>query len=376
MNKFKNMKLKDSLKIFTVILASLFFLYFRNIKNSYFIDDNYTNGIFKLISGILSTLSDKISISVGEVVFYAVVIIFFIMISKLFSKVLKHRYREAISEILNIAAIVAILLILFYISFGFNYRQVGVRYIFNIPNEKMDSSDLIRISKKITADTNEAAEKYYESLENSAESKTVNKGEKHGLEEAIKELNSAYKRISDDYNKLIMRETKPKAVFSSRILSKLGITGIYFPYTAEANYNNDIPSVFIPGVIAHEMAHQRGIAAEDECNFLMYLVSNYTNNYYVKYSVLLNTEIYFLNEVARLDSEEYKKIYDSLTIHVKKDLDENSKYWKQFEGKVMEKSQKVNDNYLKINGEAGIESYNSVVKMIIDYLKKTETQNN
>lgn len=52
-----------------------------------------------------------------------------------------------------------------------------------------------------------------------------------------------------------------------------GLHGFYFPFTGEANLNVDCPASFLPSTIVHEMAHQRGIASEQECNFIAIAVS-------------------------------------------------------------------------------------------------------
>ena len=42
--------------------------------------------------------------------------------------------------------------------------------------------------------------------------------------------------------------------------SYLGITGIYFPFYAEANVNVNIPVNELPTTMAHEMAHAKGVS--------------------------------------------------------------------------------------------------------------------
>ena len=59
----------------------------------------------------------------------------------------------------------------------------------------------------------------------------------------------------------------PKPLLASRSLDYLGVSGIYFPFTGEANFNGGTPPVSLPRVMGHEMSHQRGYAREDEANF-------------------------------------------------------------------------------------------------------------
>jgi len=54
-------------------------------------------------------------------------------------------------------------------------------------------------------------------------------------------------------------------------MSYLGIGGVYFPFTGEANVNISMPHTSIPFTACHEMAHQIGFAREDEANFIAYI---------------------------------------------------------------------------------------------------------
>ncbi len=65
--------------------------------------------------------------------------------------------------------------------------------------------------------------------------------------------------------------SKAKIILNSKLLSYTNITGIYSPFTGEANINTNQPSTLhIPFTILHEMAHQKGYANESEANFLAY----------------------------------------------------------------------------------------------------------
>ena len=44
-------------------------------------------------------------------------------------------------------------------------------------------------------------------------------------------------------------------MFFSRLQSMMGFTGVYFPFTGEANVNVDAPACLVPATIAHEMSH-------------------------------------------------------------------------------------------------------------------------
>ena len=69
--------------------------------------------------------------------------------------------------------------------------------------------------------------------------------------------------------------TAVRMIFSG-IMSAMGFTGVYFPFTGETNINIDAPQVFMPCTVAHEIAHQMGITSESECNFIGILANTYS----------------------------------------------------------------------------------------------------
>ncbi len=88
------------------------------------------------------------------------------------------------------------------------------------------------------------------------------------------------------------RSTGGKPVQLSHWWSYTGITGMYFPFFAEANVNIDVPDSGIPATAAHELAHTRGFAREDECNFLAYLACIHHSSGDVRYSGYLSAYIF------------------------------------------------------------------------------------
>ena len=50
------------------------------------------------------------------------------------------------------------------------------------------------------------------------------------------------------------------------------ISGIYTFYTGESNININYPDFVVASSATHEMAHQRGVARENEANFVSFVV--------------------------------------------------------------------------------------------------------
>ena len=154
----------------------------------------------------------------------------------------------------------------------------------------------------------------------------------------------------------------------SRLFSAMGFTGFYTPFTGESNLNVDSPVCFLPANIAHELAHQRGIASEQECNFLAIFAATSCDDPNYRYSGCLMAYIHLGNALYQADRDRWQAVYDSLPEGVLADLRYHSAYWDSFEGPTAVVSEKIYDSTLKNYGqEDGIRSYGAVVDLLVAY---------
>lgn len=162
---------------------------------------------------------------------------------------------------------------------------------------------------------------------------------------------------------------RPKPIHFSRIMSYLDFTGFFFPMTGEANLNMDSPVFLLPSTSQHEISHQRGVAMEQECNFvavLSCLESEYAD---FRYAGAALAYIYLGNALAGADYEAYTEIYYSLSDTVRADFKAQSAYWDEFRDSAAQKaSNTVYDSFLKSNGqELGMQSYGACVNLLVHY---------
>ena len=178
--------------------------------------------------------------------------------------------------------------------------------------------------------------------------------------------------VYDAFPCLRMEDRVPKGVRFSTALSAMDFTGFYFPFTGEANLNIDSPACYLPSTIAHEMAHQRGIASEQECNFIAIAASTTADSAAYRYSGWLMGFTYLSNALYRADPEAWQAVRVLLPDTVVADLRDNSAYWTAFEGPVNDAAQKVYDSFLKSSGDPrGTQSYGTVVDMLMAYYGST-----
>ncbi len=196
----------------------------------------------------------------------------------------------------------------------------------------------------------------------------------HGLfavprEEILENSVRAYEGLTEAFPFLAFQDPGVKPMVFSRLMSALDFTGVYCSFTGESNVNVDSPACMLPSTIAHELAHQRGFASEQECNFLAVLASTTCKDPAYQYSGWLIGYVYLGNALYSQDPEGYWAIRETLPEEVQLDLAYNNAYWAQFQDTVVQRaSNKVYDGILKGYGdERGIQSYGTVVDLLVAY---------
>ncbi|MCI9211935.1 MAG: DUF3810 domain-containing protein, partial [Ruminococcus sp.] len=163
--------------------------------------------------------------------------------------------------------------------------------------------------------------------------------------------------LAEEYPDMKGYYPHPKPVCVSEILSYQNLSGVYSPFTIEANYNADMVDYNIPFTLCHELSHLRGFMQEEEANFIAFLACIGSDNRDFEYSGYLTGWVYCMNALRRADAEEWQQVREWLDEAAEADLRENSRFWEYYDGAVAEVSDKVNDTYLKANGQSeGVQS--------------------
>jgi hypothetical protein len=157
-----------------------------------------------------------------------------------------------------------------------------------------------------------------------------------------------------------------KALLSSGLFTWLGIGGFYFPYTGEANINAWSPDWQRPHTIAHEKAHQRFVASENEANFYGFLAAIHADDPFVRYAGWLFAQRQVLAALQRTDPLSFAPIISGRLPGVQRDVNAAHAFWTGFDGPLERLGDRVNDTYLKMNAvKGGIRSYSQSVELIV-----------
>lgn len=186
--------------------------------------------------------------------------------------------------------------------------------------------------------------------------------------EAMKKLGERYPDLSGYY-------PAPKGLLFPWILSVQKLSGIYSPFTAEANYNSAMTDYNIPFTACHELSHLKGFMEEQEANFIAFLACTEETDEEFQYSGYMLGWIYCMNVLYDADYDIWQEVRETLCEEAEADLAANREFWASYDGRVAEVANQVNDSYLKANGqEQGVESYDRMVDLIVvwyaDHMKK------
>ncbi len=177
-----------------------------------------------------------------------------------------------------------------------------------------------------------------------------------------------YAALEEDYPCLAGPPLRAKPVRLSKVMSYVDFTGFFFPFTGEANVNTDCPPAFFAATVAHEQAHQRGVAKEQEANFVAVIACLRSADPEFVYSASLLAYSHLSNALYTADRNAWEQISSTLSEGVRADLQAERSYWQRFQTPVREVSNTVYESFLHSYDQTlGLRSYGACVDLLINY---------
>ena len=203
---------------------------------------------------------------------------------------------------------------------------------------------------------------------------TFEDGESHmpySLTELSEKIVDAYDTFLEEYPIFTSFESRGKPVMASDLMSYAQILGVYSSFTGESNLNMCFPDYCLPFTVAHEFAHQRGIARENEANFIAFLVTVRSDDPYIRYSGYMNMFEYLYSALYRADPKTCKALLAETDSRIRAENAAYSQTYKKYQGTVIGAvSTSINDAYLQWNGTQGSVSYGLVVDLAVAYYRE------
>lgn len=356
MNK-RELKLSKFTLFSLLFFASSIFILIISKLNKQFADffNVKISSVFRLV---LADISRSFPFSLAELlVFLSPIIITLVIIANV--------KKRNVSVSLYLSRIISFFLIFFSLyvfSFGIGYHTEDFYDRFGIKKEDASLTDLKNTAMIIASRLNTTNDLINYDSDNFSVMP-------YDISTLNKKLNIGYKVICEKYSFMNDQRSKIKPVLMSKTLSRAHITGLYSFFTGEVNINLDFPDYTIPYTVAHEFAHQRGIAREDEANIVAFLVCINSSDEYLKYSALINAFEYVTSALNEASPEAFYEVYATLDEQIKKELHAYSDFYKKYENSTSGKiGTKIGNAYLMLNGETeGVRSYGLVAELLVAY---------
>lgn len=318
----------------------------------------YSETIYSFLVGTVGRIYGIFPFSVSELFLYILISAFFISLVFAVIKRKREFFLAWLSAILLAAGVLAFL---YTVCCGINYHRKSFSEEAGIVTYTYSADELSEICVWLTEEVNSLAGE----IERDGDGVM-----KLSVPEGVGAV-SAMQALAEDFPELEGYYPLPKKLIISELLSYQNLTGIYSPFTVEANYNGDMTAYNIPFTACHELSHLRGFMQEEEANFIAFLACIGSERADFRYSGYLSGWIYCMNTLYRIDYESWSRIRPLLDKKVEKDLAANNVFWEKYEGTLSEITDKVNDTYLKVNGQVdGVQSYNRMVDLIVAYFGK------
>lgn len=320
------------------------------------IETYYSNGIYPFISGVFRFLLGWIPFSIGDLLYASLVILALGYVYKKGPSLLKNK----LGFLRDIAMVLSIAYFTFHLMWGFNYYREPIAAKFQLEETK-DYQELVDFTRQLVNKTNEIQ------FAITADS-TKRVDIPYSQEEQFDKTLLGYEALTKKHPFLSYQQPSIKTSLFSKVLTYMGYAGYLNPFTNEAQVNGLLPNFRFPVVTGHEIGHQLGYSAENETNFIGYLVTANNEDIYFKYAAYSYALGYCLNDVKRSDSEVFDELLSGLNGGVQLNFQEMSAFWNQYENPLEPVFKSIFNSFLKANNQAeGIQSYNAVVSLLVAY---------
>ncbi|WP_213278023.1 DUF3810 domain-containing protein [Chryseobacterium indologenes] len=335
------------------VLLAQFLLFYVCSKSGVMI--SFFENFFELQKGIHQALFSWILFSMGDLIYIvlgAFLLYYFILLFK------KHRRHDSM---LRILIIINIFYFIYQVFWGMLYFQTPI---------------IKKLSSQKEPDVEKAKKLALTYLEKCKATRQAVREDNKGVF-IITNLTSIQKEILHQQTKLpsyISNKKAPqildiKPSLFKNVMSFTGILGYYNPFTAEAQYNAELPSTFIPFTTAHESSHQLGFAREQEANFVGYLIGVHSSNKELRYSTEFFTLKSLLRFIVEEDPEFVKKILHQYSPAMKRDRLYEKSFMLSHQGWLDDFFGYTNNLFLKSNQQEGSVTYSYFIDLLLNYEK-------
>lgn len=324
-----------------------------------FIETYYSKGLFMKVSFFLRALLGWVPFSVGDILYtlVAILAVRYFIINRI------NIIQKPKTFLRNIVLLFSVTYFAFHMLWGFNYYRQPISKTLDL-NSFTTQEALLTFVGELVLECNSV---HLEIGRDTAAMISI----PYTKAEMFAMTLSGYDNLKNKFPFLAYEPPSIKKSLYSTPLTYMGYAGYLNPFTNEAQVNSLLPNFRFPVVAAHEIGHQIGYSAENETNFIGYLVTATHTDPYFRYAAYTYALSYCLSDLCRQDEAVFEKIYAQVNPGIKKNFKEMNDFWLAYENPLEPVFKSVFNSFLKANSQAdGIYSYNRVVSLMVAYHQK------
>lgn len=242
---------------------------------------------------------------------------------------------------------------------GLNYARPGLAERLQLIREPVRARELLELGRGLAVETAAA----WDELDADPEAPTAPGLSTPELDALV---DAGFRRLELPGLAVTGEPSPAKPLMLSPLLSRLGLSGVFVPFTGEPSVNADVPDASRPLVLAHEKAHQRGITDEGEAGLVAWMVCMDAAHPYLRYAARLYGASRLLAAAAAELPDEAAAAYRKMGPGPLTDLRAIREFWEAHRGVGSRAATRLNDAYLRSNRvPGGVHSYGRVVDLLV-----------
>jgi hypothetical protein len=321
----------------------------------------FAQGLYPVVARVLGTLNRVLPIPFAEVAVLNVAVIAVVLGVRWWRSPRRRTGFAATTRtaLLAIWTAAGVGLLAFLFAWGFNYARPPLRDRLDLDLSGLESAEVLTLAEAFVTRANAS----YELLAADPAEPTAMP---HPDRAADRLIDDAYRELALPGDVIVFTTSPVKGLISSALFSRIGISGIFVPFTGEPLFNRLMPAVSKPVAMAHEKAHQRGITDEGEANLAAVLACLTANDPYLRYAAELYASSALVAAAARYAPDEAQALAAEWASGPRRDLIAIREFWDRHRGVATRAATRVNDAYLRSNRvEGGVQSYGRVASMLV-----------
>ena len=284
---------------------------------------------------------------------FSLLLLFILLVMFLLALYIRKR---SFRRVLNLAGW---LIVTFYWLWGFNYFKSPLIKELNLQVVSID----LDIREELIQSTLQHANYLSDRLVENAHATPIKLNQ---------EIISACGNIASQINGITTSKITPVAMFPKSLFLRIGITGMYFPFTGQAHYEPLLGNISLPYTMAHEWFHAAGVAPESEANFLAYISLINSNVDELKYAAEMNLLIELLIFYKLTDPPKYLFYREQFSSKMDIDLKNRNALYQKYSNVVSQKSDVVINQYLKMQNQVGVSDYHRLADWVVAWEVRVE----